>query len=422
LQLIPQVGQLRPVKILKEEPNSLTIVAHASAAGMWVNCTFEIEAEAPHKLAAVAMMPGAAPEDAVSVTEWKDLTDLAGQLLEKSGAPAIAVAIVQKGSVADMAVVGERWVDSGQPVKKDDKFHIGSITKSVTATMIGALVQKELIDWTLTVGDLLGDMEMRDEYRDVTLEMILQHRGGFPSYTDINDEDMARYHGFHGTTTRIREQFVAEVLLREPEEKAGGGMHYSNAGYVVAALMAERVSARTWEDLVQEHVFDIAGMKTAGYGWPSTPEHPDQPRGHFKENGKLRPQAFGEYELGPFLAPAGDVHCSIEDLARYAILHLRGLAGKDKVFNHEIIQRLHTPPETTGDSYAAGWAISATPDLGPVHSHSGSAGTFYATIELYPELNAAFVFATNADLGTGAGVGTQISVLIRKKLAEQRKK
>ena len=262
---------------------------------MWLNCTFTLEADPPHKLVSVAMMPGAAPEDAVAITEWKDLNDLANQLLESSGAPAIAVAIVRKGSVVDMAVVGERWVGSGLPVKKNDKFHIGSITKSVTATMIGALVQKELIDWTLTVGDLLGEMEMRDEYRDVTLEMVLQHRGGFPSYTSIDDAEDARFHGFQGTPTRIREQFVAEVLTREPEEKPGGEMHYSNAGYVVAALMAERVSARGWEELVQEHVFDIAGMKTAGFGWPATPEHPDHPRGHFKENGKLRPQVLGAY-------------------------------------------------------------------------------------------------------------------------------
>lgn len=206
LSLTAQVGTLRPAKILKEDPTSLTLIAHASAADMWLNCTFTIEAGPPQKLESVAMMPGASPENAVEITDWKNLKDLANQLLESSGSPAIAIAIVEKGSVVDMAVVGERWIGSGQPVKKNDTFHIGSITKSVTATMIGALVQKELIDWTFTVGDFLGDMEMRDEYRDVTLEQILQHRGGFPAYTEIDDAGMARYHGFNGTPTRIREQ------------------------------------------------------------------------------------------------------------------------------------------------------------------------------------------------------------------------
>ncbi len=158
LSLTAQVGTLRPAKILKEEPTRLTLIAHASAADMWLNCTFTIEADPPQKLETVAMMPGASPENAVEITNWKNLKDLANQLLESSGSPAIAIAIVEKGSVVDMAVVGERWVGSGQPVKKNDTFHIGSITKSVTATMIGALVQKELIDWTFTVGDFLGDM------------------------------------------------------------------------------------------------------------------------------------------------------------------------------------------------------------------------------------------------------------------------
>jgi CubicO group peptidase (beta-lactamase class C family) len=422
LGLIAQVGTLRPATILEEGPNSLTLVAHASAADMWLNCTFTIEAEPPHKLVSVAMAPGAAPQDAVAITQWKDLDDLAGQLLASSDAPAIAIAIVRKGSIVDRAVVGERWIDSGQPVERDDRFHIGSITKSMTATMIGALVEKELLDWSFTVADLLGDMEMRDEYRDVTLEQILQHRGGFPAYTDVSDEDMARYNSFRGTATSIREQFLAEVLMREPEAEAGGDLHYSNAGYVVAALMAERVSARSWERLVQEHVFDVAGMKTAGYGWPATPDRPDQPRGHFREDGKLRVQEFGEYKLGANIAPAGDVHCSIEDLARYAILHLRGLAGRDKDFDHETIVRLHTPPDPEGQSYAAGWGTGTLPDIGAIHAHSGSAGTFYANIELYPDLEAALVIATNADDGTGAGIGSQIRRLVRDRLAEKGKK
>ena len=88
--------------------------------------------------------------------------------------------------------------------------------------------------------------------------------------------------------------------------------------------------------------------------------------------------------MGPFIAPAGDVHCSIDDLAVYAILHLRGLAGRDKVFLARTIERLHTPPPTVpGEmAYAAGWAIVESPEVGEVHVHSGSAGTFLATIQL----------------------------------------
>jgi CubicO group peptidase (beta-lactamase class C family) len=375
----------------------------------------------PHKLVSVAIMPGAAPEDEKAYAkDWKDLADLLEQIRVKTGAPAIAAAIVQKGVVIDLAVVGERWVGSGQAVERGDAFHIGSVTKSMTATMIGALVQKEILYWDLTIGDVLLDVEMRDEYRGVTVEQLLQHRGGLPGYTNIDDEEEKRLAALPGSPTQQREAFVAKVLMDAPVATPGTEMNYSNAGYCVVALMAERVSARSWEELMQTHLFEIAGMERAGFGWPATPEHPDQPRGHFKEGDHLRPQKFGEYELGPFIAPAGDVHCSVDDLAVYAILHLRGMAGHDKDYLAVTIQRLHAaPPVVPGEmGYAAGWAIVESPEVGEVHVHSGSAGTFLATIELYPKYDTAVVLATNADLGVGTAVSSEITDLVKQRIGK----
>jgi len=422
LALREQTGNLNPAKVLNEKPNSLTITVLAAKADMWANCTFSIEEEAPHKLVSVAIMPGAAPDtEAAKVTEWKDLTDLLEQIRANTGAPAIGAAIIHGDKITDIAVVGERWVGSGQPVERDDAFHMGSVTKSMTATMIGALVEKEILSWDLTIGDILVGVEMRDEYRGVTIEQLLQHRGGLPGYTNIGEEEEKRLAALPGSPTRQRETFVAEVLMETPVATPGTAMNYSNAGYCVVAVMAERVSARSWEELMRTHVCEIAGMKEAGFGWPATPEHPDQPRGHFKEGDHLRPQEFGEYELGPFLAPAGGVHCSTGDMAMFAVVHMRGLAGRDKVLLAETIQRLHTsPPVEKGEmGYAAGWAIVESPEVGEVHFHSGSAGTFYATIELYPEYEAAVVLVTNADLGMGNSVGAEITDLVKQRIKEQ---
>lgn len=374
-------------------------------------------------LIVAAVATGVAPVPVgVSATEWTDLSGSLQALSARTGAPAIAVAIVHRGTITDIAVVGERWVGSGQAVERDDAYHIGSISKSMTATMIAALIQKELLTWNITVGDIMVEMDMLAEYGDVSLEELLQHRGGFPAYRYVDEKGAKRLASFPGGPTRQREAFVAELVMTEPEATPHETAHYSNAGYTVAAYMAERVSARSWEELVREHVFEVAGMKTAGFGWPATPDHPDQPRGHYVEGDSLRPQQLGEYELEACLAPAGDIHCSIEDLGRYASLHLRGLAGRDKVFNAETIQRLHSAPPTTGDEirYAAGWAIVEAPGIGEVHTHSGSAGTFFATIELYPEFEAAVVLSTNAGPEIGVAVSQEITDSVRRRFAKQK--
>jgi CubicO group peptidase (beta-lactamase class C family) len=418
LTLIAQVGKLTPAAVTAETSTSLSITAHADKAGMWLNCTFSLEEKTPHNLVSVAIMPGSPPEGAGDrVGEWKDLADLLGQIRQRTGVPAIAAAIVKKGAITDVAVVGERWVDSGQTVERNDRFHLGSVTKSMTATMIAALVQKELLSWDFTVGDILGDMEMRAEYRDVTLEQLLQHRGGFPAYTQVSDDEERRLNNLPGTPRRQREAFVAEVLMEKPEATPGKEMYYSNAGYTVAAVMAERVGSRSWEELIDIHLFEVTPMKTGGFGWPATPKNPNQPRGHFEENGTFRTRKFGEYELGPYIAPAGGVHCSIEDLARYATVHLRGLAGRNKDFHAEIIQRLHTAPAAPEGAmrYAAGWAIVDSPEVGEVHFHSGSAGTFFATIELYPEYDTAVVLVTNVGIQTGTAISEEITTLVKQR-------
>jgi CubicO group peptidase (beta-lactamase class C family) len=115
-----------------------------------------------------------------------------------------------------------------------------------------------------------------------------------------------------------------------------------------------------------------------------------------------------EYPLGSFMAPAGDIHSSVGDLALYAKLHLEGLAGRDGVIKASTVAHLHTPPQSDDDDmrYACGWRIVEKEDGGTVHKHSGSAGTFYATVELYPEESRAIAVVTNA--GTGAGAAESI--------------
>jgi CubicO group peptidase (beta-lactamase class C family) len=255
---------------------------------------------------------------------------------------------------------------------------------------------------------------MRDEYRDVTLEDLLHHRGGIHPYTMVGEQDEARLAALEGSETEIRAGFALEVLGKEPVGPRGQ-FEYSNAGYAMAALMVEQATGKTWSDLVREHVFTPAGVERADFGWPATPERPDQPRGHFLEGDTLRVQGLEEYPLGDYIDPAGDVCMSIADLARYARLHLRGLAGHDGTLQASSVAWLHADPEPGAMTrYAAGWVIRDDPDMGEVHWHNGSAGTFYAAVAIYPQHNRAVVAVSNGGLQRGqAAVGRVIELLAK---------
>ena len=70
--------------------------------------------------------------------------------------------------------------------------------------------------------------------------------------------------------------------------------------------------------------------------------------------------------------------------------------------------------------YAAGWAIVESPEVGEVHTHSGSAGTFFATIELYPAYETAVVFATSAGMEIGSAVSQEITDLVKARVKARR--
>jgi CubicO group peptidase (beta-lactamase class C family) len=413
-----QMGGLIPALVTGESDYSVTVTARSEKMNMWFSCTFQLEEQEPYKLATVMIAPGSPPELTGDADKaWTDLADLLQQEHVDSEIPAIAAAVVEDGRVTEAVAVGVRQVGMSDKVQDDDYFHIGSITKSVTATMIGILVQDGVLEWDVTIADALGDLNPREEYHDVTLEQLLHHRGGVPGYATFDESEGTRLNSLPGTPTEQRTAFVTEVLQSEPVARAGEGPNYSNGGYVVAALMSERATATAWEQLVVRYVLDPVRMKHSGFGWPATESRPDQPRGHYYHESGFRAQAIDEYPLGNFLSPAGNIHASIGDLALYAKMHLDGLAGQDGAATAETIKRLHSPPKSQeGEmSYASGWMIVEREGLGTVHTHAGSAGTFFAIVELYPGENRAVVVAMNT--GAGAGVAESIirSINERKK-------
>ncbi len=228
---------------------------------------------------------------------------------------------------------------------------------------------------------------------------------------------------------------MAKLVLKLPPLAPVGTKHvYSNVGFAVLGLAAETAAGESFERLLESRIFGPLGMRTARLGgWPASTEEPTQPRGHYAEAGGLRPQPLDDpYVFPAWMNPAGGVHCSIRDFARYASETLLGLRGKGKLLDLAGYQEMHTTKarvrvgemygpslavlaQAYGDDVARqevtlghGWVIAAT-RRGTVSVGDGSGGTFFARIAVLPALDTAFVAATTT--GTGAQA---ISDVIRR--------
>lgn len=317
------------------------------------------------------------------------------------GVPAWAAATVRADEVTEAAAVGVLSIDGQGPINlRTDAFHWGSVCKSVTATMIATIVEEGLLNWTTRIAEVLPEVPMLVEYGNATLAQVLNHRANLPTYTRLGPEDARRFAAYSGTPAEQRLAFTRDVLLEDSAAGTGSELAYSNAGPVVAASMAERVTGAAWEDLVRTRVFEPLGMSTAGYGMPASEARPGQTRGHFGPDGEhLTVLGFGPMPGSPVMSPDGDIHSTVADFARYARAHLAGLRGVDDLLPASSIQALHAAPKDgrllRGGQYAQGWGLREENGQ-TVHWHNGSAGAFFAQVELYPEDDLGIVVMANA--------------------------
>lgn len=311
-------------------------------------------------------------EAAAAATEA--LTEARLEALRASvNTPAMAAAATKIGGRSIAFASGLRAIGHEQRVTTSDKWHLGSITKSMTSTLVARLAEAGRISWTDTVGSVLGSAipDMRAEYRDVTFRHLCSHRSGLPG--NIEMADLLGFSRISSDARAERIRYASLGLHQTPRGPKEATFEYSNTGYVIAGAMLETKMGATWEALMQEHVFNPLGMSSAGHGPPGTAGAYDQPLGHSPNAaGVMEPQApnSGDSDNPVALGPAGRVHANFEDVQKFLIAHCERRSG---FLNRESWQTLHTPP--FGGPYAMGFSRQ-----GNALWHNGSNTLWYAEV------------------------------------------
>lgn len=322
-------------------------------------------------------------------------------LRTSSSLPAVGGARFTSAGITELVVSGIRKVGDTTQVTSEDLWHIGSITKSFTALLVGRFVERGDFTWTTTLRELIGDRA--GAYGEVTLTHLLSHRAGLaaapapalvgPLMSSIEPVAVQR------------SKLLTEVLKVPPTAAPGVAFLYSNLGYVVVGAVLEERSGKSWEELVRDEVFAPLALASAGHGAPGVSGEVSQPRGHRGGTVPLEPGLLLADNL-PYLGPAGRLHMSVADLARWGQTHLAGARGRDGLVRVETFARLHTPD--AGQSYAMGW-VSQTTGGRRVIWHNGSNTLWFAVVAFDPDADRGVVVVTNA--GIGAAVAVQMAAL-----------
>jgi CubicO group peptidase (beta-lactamase class C family) len=327
--------------------------------------------------------------------------------------PALTAAIVKNGKIVASGAVGTRRAGTVIPVTIADRFHIGSDTKAMTSLLAAMLVEGGKIRWDSTVAEIFPELvaTMDSDVKTVTLEQLLSHTSGIPSDNDGHEKLLQQSFAQERKNLDELRYWVIGELIRQPlQSKPGTKFAYANMGYTLAGAMLERVSGRTWEELIVERVFDPLGLKSAGLGPQSTLGRVDAPSGHEPlPDGILKPMLAGPNGDNPeVIGPAGTAHLSVLDFATWAAWNVGEGKRGPSLARPETLRKLHTkvidmpskPDAPVGTpsigSYGFGW-VTITPPYAhePFLFHGGSNGMNVAYIMLQPQRDFGIVMMTN---------------------------
>lgn len=302
------------------------------------------------------------------------------------------------------SVVGYRKAGDPTQATRTDKFHLGSCTKTMTATMIAMQVEQGKLRWETTLAELFPELQLNPDYGGATIEQLLTHRAGMPPPERSYPEGV-NWYLLKGTPREHRRRYLQAVLSQPPDFKPGTRAQYSNAGYVVLGAILEKLHQEEWERLAHRLLFRPLGMTSAGYGPMVASDKVDQPWQHKQEGDKK--VAIGSTlfaDNAPVLAPAGRVHCSLIDWAKFIQTHLPNAGQKPRLLKPATLERMQTPYKDS--HFGMGWLIVERGWAGgKALTHAGSNTMSYAVVWVAPHKNSAVMVATNQG-GAEAQSGT----------------
>jgi CubicO group peptidase (beta-lactamase class C family) len=251
---------------------------------------------------------------------------------------------------------------------------------------------------------------MRSEYENITLIQLLSHRAGLPEWIghltskNLTPQFMDKWWNDRQSPVTMRAKYVKETVKQRLADKPGHSIYYSNSGYLMAGAMLEKIMGKPFEQLMTEELFNPLGLHTAGFGPPVKLDPENQPVGHSGVSRTVHPGDFPDY-----MVPTAVIHISIQDWAKFILLHLGIDENAAVALDANTIRTLHSPPDSAtwrssaeekgygipSLNYALGWYTLDIDNKEGLLWHPGGNRGFIAQVVVDPERKNAVLLATN---------------------------
>ena len=325
--------------------------------------------------------------------------------LKKWNVPGAAIAVVKDGKIIYTKGFGYRNVKEKLKADEHTLFAIGSLTKSITASTVGILVDQKKVQWDSKIIDLLPNFKLKDDFATQRINFVdlLSHRTGLPSH------NLMWY-----VTNFSRESIVNRLRYLEPSSDFRTTFSYNPNMYTLAGYVVGKQSGMTWEAFTKKNIFDPLNMNRSNFTYMDMIKDLNHSRPYIEKNGEVVETTF--HQSQHFSAPAGSVNSSVNEMANWLILNLnQGKFNGQQVITPESLNYIHSPhmtfPSTSSDigvgpegavgsysMYGLGWFMGTYYDQ-IIVEHAGAIDGFSSKMTLLPRQNIGIVIFNNNQMG-----------------------
>jgi D-alanyl-D-alanine carboxypeptidase len=171
-----------------------------------------------------------------------------------------SLAISQNGQIVYQKSIGNAAIDSPAtiPASAKTKYRIGSISKMFTGVMVMQLVEEGKLTLETTLDKFYPEVPNAAK---ITIGMMLSHHSGLHNFT--NDPAYMAYM----LSPQTHEQMVTRIAAMKSDFEPGAKAQYSNTNFLLLSYIIEKVTKKTYPDLVKQRVINKIGLKDTYYGW-----------------------------------------------------------------------------------------------------------------------------------------------------------
>lgn len=286
-----------------------------------------------------------------------DFEKYAEKSMNKWGIPGMAIAVVQGDKIVYARGFGVRKINTTDPVDADTVFQIGSTTKAFTSALVAMMVDEGKVKWDDKVIDYLPEFRMYDPWvtREFTITDLMAQRSGLP---ERSGDDLV-------TLGYNRSEVMRSSSRLKPVTSFRSSYAYQNIPFLWAAALVEKLTGRTWEENIQNRIFEPLGMVNSSTDMVSFQKARDAAFLHYEKDGVITaaPMDWRYMDVTYNLGPAGSINSNVYDMAKWLILQMNnGTYQGKQLISADSIDYMHSPKtimssRSRGDSeyYCQGW-------------------------------------------------------------------